>query len=102
MLGTVLARVFELAQPQADKLRLSDFRHHVDQLLLHELIASQGARELLARFDIIKGAEVAGASGADRTPRDPVPGLGKACQRSLESPCRRQMARSVEPHVVKK
>src|SRR5262245_56887468 len=46
LLGPRLAFVLELAQPQAEELRLGDLRDHPHELLLHELEGAYGLAEL--------------------------------------------------------
>src|SRR5271163_334471 len=86
MLGTHLARILKLTQPQAYHLRLGDFRHHVDQLALHHLIAGQHALELLARFRVVERRVVTAPRASDSPPCDAIARLGEAAKRRPKSP----------------
>src|SRR6266446_9613533 len=80
-----LALVLELAEPQAQELRLGDLRDHPDQLLLDELEGGDGLAELDALLRIAQRPVIAGHGPADGAPRDAVAGLGETAEGALEA-----------------
>src|SRR5882757_7104611 len=93
MLWAHLALILKMRKSQADHLRLGDLGQHLHQLCLHELIAGERPRELLARFRVIERAMVTGSRRPDCSPCDPVASLRKTSERTLESARGRQMRR---------
>src|SRR5882724_5074300 len=100
MLWAHLALILKMRKSQADHLRLGDLGQHLDQLCLHELIARERPRELLARFRVIESAMVTGSRRADCSPCDPVARLSQTSERTLEPARGRQMRGLRNSHVL--
>ncbi len=92
-----LLALLEPAEPPAQELGLRDLRDHVDQLLLHELVARDGPRELDPVLGVDERLVVAGHRRADRAPADAEAGLGQARERTLHAASRPEGARPRRP-----
>jgi hypothetical protein len=54
--GVIFLASLSLPEAPRDELRLGDLREHVGELRLHELVARDGPRELLAVLGVVDGA----------------------------------------------
>ena len=80
-----LALVFQSPDLQGQQLRLGDLRDHVRELLLHQLVRSDGPPvELLAQDGISARRLVAIHGRADHAPADAVASLREAGERRAQ------------------
>ena len=68
-----LVCIFQSTQTKAGVKAESDFRHRVGQLLLDQLVCSQGSSELLPVHRVLPGGGKAELSGTQNTPGDAKP-----------------------------
>src|SRR5206468_10127291 len=77
--------VFQLPEAMGEELSFRDLRHHVDELLLHELKPGDRAIELHALLRVRAPAPVSRHCRSARTPDDAVPRPAPAAAPALQS-----------------
>src|SRR5205085_8634003 len=92
--------VLQLPEPVREELSLGDLRHHVDELLLHELKAGDRPLELHPLLRIRERRLVAGHRRADRAPDDAVARLVQTTEWPFEAAHVRQQRSVRYAHLL--